>query len=262
MALLKNINYHEKDQDMWFDEEPHIYYVKGKPVHTSVTTFIKEFFPKFDAKSTADKMYEKYYNSEGHKYYQMTPEMILKSWSGNEAATLGTKLHKNIEYYWNKQLDLIENSTKSTIEWVYFENFVNDNPQLIPYRTEWEIFDLELNLAGSIDITFLNDDGTLDIGDWKRSKEIKLENNYMKDTNAYVPIEHLPNANYWTYAIQLNMYKYILEKNYGKKINKLHLYIFHNENKNKNYMHFEVPILSKEIEDLCSERIKKIKNFT
>ena len=47
--------------------------------------------------------------------------------------------------------------------------------------------------------------------DWKRSKQIKKENRYRKGKH---PLNHLDDANYWHYALQLNIYKYILEKNY------------------------------------------------
>ena len=37
------------------------------------------------------------------------------------------------------------------------------------------IWDDKLKFAGSIDMTFLNDDGTIEIYDWKRSVGIKKE---------------------------------------------------------------------------------------
>ena len=49
---------------------------------------------------------------------------------------------------------------------------------MTPYRTEWMIWDKDHKLAGSIDMIFENEDGTLSIYDWKRSKEIKKQNKW------------------------------------------------------------------------------------
>ena len=86
------------------------------------------------------------------------------------------------------------------IEWKYFENFEEDIGQYKePYRTEWMIWDDKLKFAGSIDMTYINKDGTIDIYDWKRSVGIKKENRYQ---NALTKcIKHIPDSNYWHYCL-------------------------------------------------------------
>lgn len=259
--MLKSRNHHKNDSCITFDEEPHIYYVDGIPVKTSVTAFLSQYTSKFDATKSSKEQYEKYYNTVGHKYHQMTAEEIQKLWKDKnlEATTSGNKLHKAIEQYYNDDHSSIDVETMETIEWKYFQNFIQNNQYLIPYRTEWEIYDRKLQLAGSIDIIFKNSDGTFDLGDWKRSKEIKMVNPpYFKNSHFSLPLSHLHDTNYWKYALQLNMYKYILETNYDVKIKNLHLYVFHGNN--KNYLHFDIPCLKEEILSIVNERLEVVNN--
>ena len=56
------------------------------------------------------------------------------------------------------------------------------------------LWDKELQLAGSIDMFYKNEDGTLSIYDWKRCKEIKKYNSFEKAKTEC--IKHLPNSNF------------------------------------------------------------------
>ena len=79
---------------------------------------------------------------------------------------------------------------------------------LRPHRTELCIFHVGLRLAGQIDALFLDQDWKLVIVDWKRIRDLKYESYH---GSLLYPLDHLPDTNYWTYALQLNMYRYILE---------------------------------------------------
>ena len=114
------------------------------------------------------------------------------------------------------------------------------------------VWDKELKLAGSIDMVFKNDDGTLLIYDWKRCKNIKKDNRFQSSTTEC--INHLPDTNFWHYSLQLNTYKYMLEKNYGKKVTGMYLVCLHPNNENKSYIRLKVPHLKTEIEDLMNLR--------
>jgi ATP-dependent exoDNAse (exonuclease V) beta subunit len=143
------------------------------------------------------------------------------------------------------------------IEWQYFINFVRDNPDLKPYRTEWIIYNEDVKISGSIDMVYENPDGTLSIYDWKRSKNITRINNFNKF--ALSPqICHLPDSNFWHYALQLNTYKMILQEKYGKKISSLFLVRLHPDAEEKNYELIGLPDLTVEINDLFSERKTQI----
>jgi hypothetical protein len=247
LEYLSRKNSHERDSHISFDEGPHIYTIDGDSSFMSVTTWNHSHFQKFDS----DKIIDKMMNSSkwpNNKYYGKTKQEIKDEWEKNkvEASTAGTKMHYDIECYYNNN-DVENDST----EFSYFMKF-HLSSQLIPYRTEWMVYDKELQLAGSIDMIYENKDGTLDICDWKRCKEIKKHNPWQ---SAITPcIEHLPDTNFWHYVLQLNTYKYLLEKNYGKKIKNMYLICLHPSK--SSFIKYTVPYLPQEIGDLMQLRLE------
>ena len=104
---------------------------------------------------------------------------------------------------------------------------------------------------------FENPDGTLQIYDWKRCQEIKHEDQFGKYAKTSC-ISHLPDTNFWHYALQLNVYKMILEHKYGKKVTDLYLICIHPENIYKNYQRIKVPFLENEMKDLIKLRLEQV----
>ena len=250
-STLAKINPHERDAAISFDEGPHIYTINGDSSFTSVTTWNHSHFKEFDADLIIDKMMKskKWPNS---KYFGKTKEEIKAGWKKNalSASTAGTKLHYDIECFYNQC-----HNNNDSVEYGYFMNFYKQYSDLKPFRTEWMIWDEALKLAGSIDMVFEDLDGSLLIYDWKRCKEIKKFNNY---DSAITPcIEHLPDSNFWHYSLQLNTYKAIIEKNYGRTVSGLYLVCLH-PNKD-NYRRIKVPDLSEEISDLFKMREQQLK---
>jgi hypothetical protein len=166
---------------------------------------------------------------------------------------------------------------------------------LKPYRTEWTVFHEEARIAGSIDMVYeviepnadtVTDTATatattaadtattnptsvtsepvvggrnprrnpLAIYDWKRCREITKTNRANKFA-THPAIEHLPDTNYWHYALQLNIYKYILQTKYGKTITDLYLIVLHPEA--QNYQRIKLPDLQTEVSALFEERIQQ-----
>jgi ATP-dependent exoDNAse (exonuclease V) beta subunit len=158
----------------------------------------------------------------------------------------GTKLHYDIECHYNK-MD-VENSS---IEYGHFQSFIENYWSLTPYRTEWIIYDEKLRLAGSIDMVFQNDDGSFDIYDWKRVKDITKNNIYNKFMKTDVVI--LPDTNYWHYALQLNVYKAILVNMYKIVVRDLYLVSLHPEN--KSYIRIKVADLQPQVELLFKTKL-------
>jgi hypothetical protein len=70
-------------------------------------------------------------------------------------------------------------------------------------------------------------------------------------------VSHIPDTNFWHYALQLNTYKYILEDKYGKRIRELNLVRIHPDNPAKTYELIPVPIMTREMIDLFSELKRK-----
>ena len=252
---LAKKNAHPRDEFITFDEGPHIYTVHGDSSFTSVTTWNHSHFEHFDCDGIIDNILNnKRMKDPSYKYYGKTKEQIKTDWDKNrdEAATAGTKMHYDIECYYNK-MDVKNDST----EFSWFLRFVKDFPELKPYRTEWMVYYEELKLSGSIDMIFENPDGTLQIYDWKRCKEIVYDSNYGR--SAITPcISHLPDTNYWHYSLQLNVYKKILEIKYGKKVTDLYLVCLHPDSGYKTYDRIKVQILDKEIMELFEFRKKQL----
>jgi hypothetical protein len=258
-TYLATKNAHPRDEFITFEEGPHIYTVCGeRGTYTSVTTWNHHHFSKFDADAIIDKMFlnTKNVNDPKWKYYGMTKEEIKKLWADNgaNASGSGTKMHNDIELFYNRVY--VENDS---VEFQYFKRFVKDHPELVPYRTEWMVYYEELKISGSIDMVFENPDGTIQIYDWKRVKEIKHDPEFGKYAMTEC-ISHLPDTNFWHYALQLNVYKTILEHKYGKKVTDLYLVAIHPENQYKTYERIKVPFLDKEISDLIAERMKELNN--
>lgn len=256
-SYLSELNKHERDSDISFEEGPHIYTVKReRGTYTSVTTWVHKHFSKFDADAIIDKMMQsKNWTDPNYKYYGMTKNEIKQMWNTKRdtSAGAGTNMHYDIECYYNNM-----EVNNDSIEYRYFLEFVRDFPELKPYRTEWMVFYEEQKLSGSIDMIFENPDGTIQIYDWKRCQEIVQETNF--EQYAITPcISHLPDTNYWHYTLQLNTYKKILEDKYGKKVSNLFLICLHPENTNKTYQRIEVPILETEMNDLFNYRLEELK---
>ena len=278
---LETKNPHPRDAYIHFEEESHTYTIDLTPPdkpYTSVTTWIHTLFPHFDADKIIDRMMRSKRWTLS-PYYGQTKEEIKKGWEKNrdEAASNGTKMHFQIECFYNlesnEQRDLIDacesfdsrDAELSIIplEFSYFLEYEHQRlnkeifPEydLVPYRTEWTIFDESLFIAGSVDMIYeCRRTGHLVIVDWKRSKEIKKTNGW---ENASIDcISHLPNSNFWHYSLQLNMYKYILEKQYEKKVVGLCVVCLH---PNNGYLRYNVPILDEEIKSLIEYRKSLLK---
>lgn len=247
--LLENKNKHERDDLINFDESSHTYTWKDE-TFISVTTWINSFFPKFDSNKVIDNMM-KSSNWKRNPLFGKTKQEILENWSlkNSNAIIEGTKLHRDIELYLND-----EKIDNDTIEFNYFLNFVKDHYYLEPFRTEWKIFIEEFKTAGTIDMVYRKNNGKIDLYDWKRCKQINVQNIYRKF--ASIPfLSYLPDTNYMHYCLQLNIYKYIVEQKYSYLVENMFLVCLHPDNKNKNYLIYPVPEMKKEV-DLIFKHIK------
>ena len=271
--ILKLKNAHSHDEDIEFYPKYHKYVVKSDPdsTYTSVTTWVNNHFPKFDANNVIEKIMNGSNWKPGNKYWGMTAEEIKKSWdqNRNSAANKGTNLHENIECFMNnKQLkdvsythaDLLKAEStinNDSVEWQYFLNFIKDTPDMKPYRTEWNVFDKKTKISGSIDMVYENPDGTLEIYDWKRTKELPKTHDFNKVATNPI-IGNMPDTKFWHYTIQLNTYRHILQRNYGKVVTKLCLVRLSPET--DNYELLDIDMLDLKMGELFDEREKQLKN--
>jgi hypothetical protein len=200
---------HERDADIEFDEPLHKYTILGATDFTSVTTFIGKLFDPFDADAIIKKMM-KGKNWPQSKYFGMTAEAIKKQWadSGTLAAAEGTKMHADIEHFYK-----FEPLVNTSPEFEQFLRFAAQCP-LRPYRSEWRVYNEDIKIVGTIDMVFEHPDGTMSIYDWKRTKKLDKYDSWGKRAK-HPALKHIPDTNFWHYALQLNLYQYILESKYG-----------------------------------------------
>ena len=287
---LAEKNPHPRDKRITFEEGPHIYTIDGdeSKKYTSVTTWVHSYFKKFNAKEVIAAMMRNKKKWEdpiaNEKYYGKTPEEIEEMWStsGREAAAKGTAMHYEIECFYNTPTPAPPTPTPAppaptpapptpthSTEIQYFHNFntkfvsTAETATLRPYRTEWMVFHEEAQISGSIDMVYENIDidptapTTLSIYDWKRCKEISKTNRGGEFATNPI-IEHFPDTNFWHYALQLNIYKYILQTKYGKTITDLYLIVLHPDA--KNYQRIKLPNIQAEVKELFDEQIAIINN--
>jgi hypothetical protein len=256
---LSRINYHPRDDKIYFVEETHKYYIDGSCAgNLSCTGFIHEFFGHFDPKKILTKMRKNPAKWATSKYFGKTDEEIIKEWNdnGKVASEAGTAMHLAIEQFLHGAPEQIASETFDSVEWKYFKKFWTDcGDDLEPYRSEWEVWTSnDIKLCGSIDMVFRRkSDGKFVIYDWKRSKEIKAENPF---ENGLAPLDHLPDTNYWHYTMQLNVYKWMLEKYYGLEVADLYIVIIHPDN--PSYRRMRLNIMNDEVEDMIEARRRAV----
>ena len=236
---------HERDGDIEFDEPLHKYTILGNTDYTSVTTFIGQLFEPFNADAVIENMMRGR-NWQKNKYFGMTAEAIKKQWadSGVKAAAEGTKMHADIESYYKG-----EPYDNSSVEFQQFLSFTT-TMGLRPYRSEWRVYNEDIKIVGTIDMVFEHFDGTVSIYDWKRSKKLDKYEGWGKRAKHGV-LKHIPDTNYWHYALQLNLYQYLLETKYGLRVVDRVLVCCHPER--ESFEAAKVPDLQHEIKLLLAQ---------
>lgn len=241
-------NRHPRDARVEFEPESHIYRVDGTEFD-SVTTVIESLFEQFDAEYWAQRK-----ATPGH-----TAEMILAEWraKGEAARNLGTEMHDRIERYYLGEpvMQWMDDAT-----FRLFGAFACD-VRLRPARTEWRIFHEEARIAGTLDFLGFNASGDLEIWDWKRSSKIVnslglplAENIYGK--TAFEPLEHVPDTTFHHYALQVSIYRRILEEKYRLKIAACHLGVFYPDY--DRYWVVDVPYLADEVDAILNARMAEM----
>ena len=99
----------------------------------------------------------------------MTGQQIKAKWDKDrtEAANRGTWLHLQAELFINK----VE-AHLTDPDMVLFLRFMKSMHGYAAYRTEWEIFDEDLMIAGSVDLVAKAPCGGYVIIDWKRTADL------------------------------------------------------------------------------------------
>lgn len=219
-------NAHVRDTNIRFTSEGHYYTLMTNACdaapqrfNVSVTGFVHQFFPAFDAHAIARRMVANPTNLANGAYAGMTEQDIVRAWEENRerAAAQGTWMHGQIENHYNGEAtdEAFENSEERKMFLAFDREQVRAH-KLSIFRTEWVIYSEELCIAGSIDCVCIDPEtGDMVLFDWKRSKKIERENRFRK---GLPPLQHMSDCNVSHYALQLNVYKHILERHYGVRV--------------------------------------------
>jgi hypothetical protein len=236
-----------------FEDEAHIYHHPkdntGNAQYISVTTLIDRFFP-FDI----DRYIEGKATKENRDPKEVLEEFLKLR---DEAAEKGTEMHENIERFLigkfhsalSKEFNLFSKFYQEVIQRFGFEF----------YEAEKRILLEEFNIAGTVDAIFKKPNSNEYILlDWKRSKKLVIDGHPRKFGYGFAlsELQHLDNSSFYKYALQQNIYKYILEKNYGLKISSMNLIVLH-ENYD-NYYRVDLPDLQREIKIIFNSINHKI----
>ena len=238
-------NAHPMDSRVEFVEDGHTYYVDGKAMPISVTGLIESVSSDhFDPDEIIAKM-KAGPNWPNRSYADMAPDGTLHPWSdgviknlwassGVRAAALGTDLHSKIEEHLNDRAVPFDGDgpDSNRAEFQYFLDWWQVAQRSYDaYRTEWVIFDAAAKVAGSIDFVMRNKTtGKFHIVDWKRCKthERQFLNAFGK--RFLPPLNHLVQHKSNKWMVQVNVYREILERNYGIEIEGMSMVVFHQEN--------------------------------
>lgn len=161
-------------------------------------------------------------------------DRIRDSWDKNrqDAANRGTWFHLQAELWLNRdgcqphgvEMDLFFKYVQQYLEPLHIRVF----------RTEWEIFGEEEDLAGSVDFIGQYSDGPhkgkLFIADWKRSKGLRGKTRHPLGRKMASPFSDVEDCQVEQYRCQVNVYKYILEKYYGYEVEGMHIVCVHADN--------------------------------
>jgi ATP-dependent exoDNAse (exonuclease V) beta subunit len=254
LEYLARLHTHPRDSRIQFSEEGHKYAIDGRTDgYQSTTEFYHRFFAPFDADTVIRKMMAKPSFAKG-KYAGMTAEQIKQMWAdkGANASRAGTLMHLAIEHFYNQAP--IPEAAVDLPDFALFRDFQDDIGQhLTPWRTEWCVFDDEYKIAGSIDMLFKLPTGEFAIYDWKRSAEIRTENPYQ---SGYPPLDHIPDSNYWHYALQLNIYRYILRRLYDIRADEMYIIVLHPDT--GRYRRMALPVMEDEVKAIFDARKREL----
>jgi ATP-dependent exoDNAse (exonuclease V) beta subunit len=203
--MNKNLVNKNSKESLKFVSKTHKYRVGKKELH-SVTKMVGKLFKPFDAKEVARKLASFPVNKlakRGVRYW-------LAEWK--KSADYGTEVHNALEDYANgEEVSLVDENYFKGKE--LLDQYLSEGYHLFP---EVRVFDEEVGLAGTIDLVMIKGDEVV-LLDWKTNKKITTKAYGDSDKGLYPLVSHLDNCKINLYYLQLLVYSYILEKNYGLK---------------------------------------------
>lgn len=254
LKVLKN-----SFKDFKFYEDGHYYTYKDKPVGISVTRFIAEYENEFNQQEVAEKCALK---------ENRLVEEILAEWKykADFACVKGTTCHEYAQSLWSgeewKPL-LFDNS----LEFEHAKKEICN--QAIKFKLDYQehlehlqdelvVGSDEYDIASAVDHLFYNKlTGGLVLVDYKTNSYMSGYNKKAYSKKMKIPLSHLNDDALHHYYIQLSIYKFLIEKYTGLKVEEMFI-VYMSENI-ENYEIIEIPYLKEEVEKILENR--RVKNM-
>ena len=241
-------------KDFKFYADGHYYECKGKRVGISVTTFIHEYCNEFDAEGMAEKVA----NRDGKTVQQVLDEWAYKR---DFSCEKGTTCHEWSQSLWSgaEYKPLLFDESKeymSALDKIKNQavNFKNDYQEHLEHLIdELPIGSEEFNIASCVDHLFYNKlTGGLVLVDYKTNSLMEGYNKKAYKKAMKVPLNHINDDALHHYHIQLSIYKFLIEKYTGLKVDEMFI-VYMSENI-ENYEIIPIPYLYEEVRKILELR--------
>lgn len=278
-------------KDFKFYPSDHHYECKGKRVGISVTRLIEEYCNEFDSQAVAEKVVEKNLKNYEYAKTQLqlynpleiggndclerydelkkmlelpiTVTDVLNEWEYKNkfACVKGSTCHEYSQSLWSgeeynelmfdgsaeflKSVNLIQKQAKQ------FKKDYQDHLEHL--QDELIIGSAEYDIASAVDHLFYNKlTSGLVLVDYKTNSYMDGYNKQAYKKAMKVPLNHLNDDSLHHYHIQLSIYKFLIEKYTGLKVDEMFI-VYMSENI-ENYEIIPIPYLKKEVEEILENR--------
>jgi hypothetical protein len=226
----------------FLEKEKHQYFCGDGHEYMSVSSILSKIKPKFDLenKALAYALRKK-----------VSVDSVLEKWDEKKKTGLnyGTDIHENVESFF---IDgkILNERYKTVMEDIYDKVYREGG------YNELICFDKKRKICGTSDYVHFREN-YFDISDFKTNVKFNFENQY-EDKFLLEPVSHLPNSEYFIYALQLSFYAYMIENLTNLKCGFLNIFWLKRQLDTKTifkakWMKYTVPYLKTEVEDiLCT----------
>ncbi len=187
--------------EITFTEDDHSYIDSFGIEYISTTTLIHQAFEPFNAETVAQTKSAK---------TGVPAEQYLQEWQASSRT--GTRMHENCERQILNRISEMhqpesdEERLRFRAAWREVEKIKNAFAVLEPEKI---IFSPRFLIAGSVDLLAYRN-GEFFIFDWKNIKELRYQA-FGNRTGLHLTTQHLPDANFYHYSLQLAIYEWILK---------------------------------------------------
>ena len=247
-------------KDFGFFPDDHHYEYKGERIGISVTRLIEEYCNEFDAEGMAEKVA----NRDGKTIQQVLDEWAYKR---DFSCEKGTTCHEWSQSLWSgaEYKPLLYDESKE-----YMSALIKIRSQAVNFKNDYQdhlehlidelpIGSEEFDLASCVDHLFYNKlTGGLVLVDYKTNSLMDGYNKKAYKKAMKVPLSHINDDALHHYYIQLSIYKYLIEKYTGLKVDEMFI-VYMSENI-ENYEIIDIPYLKEEVEKILE--LRKVKKMS